>query len=46
MCFSDEPGIYVHGELGVRHEDVVYVTEDGASNMTKWTGSPEDPAVV
>lgn len=46
MCFSDEPGIYIRGELGVRHEDVIYVTEDGAANMTKWSGTPEDPAVV
>ena len=46
MCFSDEPGIYVPGELGVRHEDIIFITETGAENMTKWTGSPEDPAVV
>lgn len=46
MCFSDEPGIYVYGEMGVRHEDIIFITPDGAANMTKWTGSPEDPAVV
>ena len=46
MCFSDEPGIYIKGEIGVRHEDVVFITETGAENMTKWTGTPEDPAVV
>jgi Xaa-Pro dipeptidase len=46
MCFSDEPGIYVPGELGIRHEDIIFVTADGAENMTKWTGPPEDPAVV
>jgi Xaa-Pro dipeptidase len=46
MCFSDEPGIYVPGELGIRHEDIMFVTADGAENMTKWTGTPEDPAVV
>jgi len=34
------------GELGVRHEDIVFVTEAGAENMTKWTGPPEDPAAV
>jgi Xaa-Pro dipeptidase len=46
MCFSNEPGIYIPGELGVRHEDVMSVTEAGADVMTKWTGSPEDPAVT
>jgi Xaa-Pro dipeptidase len=46
MCFSDEPGIYLYGELGIRHEDIIFITEDGADNMTKWPGTPEDPAVV
>jgi Xaa-Pro aminopeptidase len=45
MCFSDEPGLYVPGELGIRHEDVIFVTESGAENLTGWTGTPEDPAV-
>jgi Xaa-Pro dipeptidase len=46
MCFSDEPGIYMPGELGVRHEDIIFITESGAENMTKWSGPPEEPAVV
>lgn len=46
MCFSDEPGIYIMGEIGIRHEDVIFITEQGAENMTKWTGTPEDPAVI
>ena len=46
MCFSDEPGIYIYGEIGVRHEDIIFITETGAANMTKWPGTPEDPAVV
>ena len=46
MCFSDEPGIYIPGELGVRHEDIIFVTETGAENMTKWTGPPHEPAVL
>ena len=45
MCFSDEPGIYIPGELGIRHEDIVFVTEAGAENMTRWSGTPENPAV-
>jgi len=46
MCFSDEPGIYVPGEMGIRHEDIIFITEDGAENMTKWSGTPEEPSVV
>lgn len=46
MCFSDEPGIYIYGEMGIRHEDIIFITDEGAENMTKWTGSPEEPAVV
>lgn len=46
MCFSDEPGIYVPGETGIRHEDIIFITDDGAENMTKWSGSPEEPAIV
>jgi len=29
MTFSDEPGIYIYGEFGIRHEDCFIVTEDG-----------------
>ena len=46
MTFTDEPGIYIPGELGIRHEDTVAVTESGCENLTKWSGTPEDPAVV
>jgi Xaa-Pro dipeptidase len=46
MCFSDEPGIYIPGEIGVRHEDIIFITASGAENMTKWPGTPEDPAVL
>jgi Xaa-Pro aminopeptidase len=33
MCFSIEPGIYLPGEFGVRIEDIVTVTEDGAQRL-------------
>jgi Xaa-Pro dipeptidase len=46
MCFSDEPGIYVPGELGIRHEDIIVIAEGGAENLTKWSGTPEEPAVA
>ncbi|MBW1688108.1 MAG: aminopeptidase P family protein [Deltaproteobacteria bacterium] len=46
MCFSDEPGIYIYGEMGVRHEDIIHITADGAESLTPWSGSPEDPAVL
>lgn len=31
---SDEPGIYINGEFGVRIEDMLFVTEDGSKNLT------------
>jgi Xaa-Pro aminopeptidase len=33
MCFSIEPGIYLPGEFGVRIEDIVTVTQDGAQRL-------------
>jgi Xaa-Pro dipeptidase len=45
MTFSDEPGIYIPGELGVRHEDIIVITGKGAENLTRWSGTPEEPAV-
>ncbi len=43
MCFSDEPGIYVPGEIGVRHECDFFVTPDGAELLDRWPHTPEDP---
>lgn len=37
--FSIEPGVYVEGRFGIRHEDVVVVREDGAEVLS---GLPRD----
>jgi Xaa-Pro dipeptidase len=36
MVYSDEPGIYIVGEIGVRVEDTLVCTEDGARSLTKF----------
>jgi Xaa-Pro dipeptidase len=43
MCFSDEPGIYIRGEFGVRLEDDMHITENGAELFTAPSKSIEDP---
>jgi Xaa-Pro dipeptidase len=43
MTFSDEPGIYIRGEFGVRLEDDMYITPDGAALMTPQSRSIEQP---
>ena len=43
MTFSDEPGIYLPGEFGVRLEDDMVITENGAELMTPQSPSLEDP---
>jgi Xaa-Pro aminopeptidase len=34
MTFSDEPGIYQVGKFGIRLEDIMAITENGAEMMT------------
>lgn len=43
MTFSDEPGIYIRGEFGVRLEDDMHITENGAELFTPQSPSPEEP---
>jgi Xaa-Pro dipeptidase len=43
MTFSDEPGIYIRGEFGVRLEDDLVITEDGAELGTAQSRSLEEP---
>ena len=43
MCFSNEPGIYIFGEFGVRLEDCLYMTEDGPRLFTDFSPSIDAP---
>jgi len=43
MCFSDEPGIYIPGEFGVRLEDCWYMTAAGPKLFTPLAKSLEQP---
>ena len=40
QCFSIEPGIYVPGEIGVRIEDLVIVTDDGCEVLNRYEKAP------
>jgi len=43
MVFSDEPGIYLKGEFGVRLEDEMHITDDGAELLTPPSRLLEQP---
>ena len=43
LCFSDEPGLYVPGEFGIRLEDCWYMTEKGPKLFTPLARSLDDP---
>jgi Xaa-Pro dipeptidase len=43
MCFSDEPGIYIFGEFGVRLEDCLYITAEGPRLFTALSPALDDP---
>jgi Xaa-Pro dipeptidase len=43
MCFSDEPMIAIYGEFGIRLEDCLYVTEDGAKYFSQPSPAIDKP---
>jgi Xaa-Pro dipeptidase len=43
MTFSDEPGVYIRGEFGVRLEDDLHVTDGGAELFTPQSPALEQP---
>jgi Xaa-Pro dipeptidase len=44
MTFSNEPGIYIYGEFGIRIEDCFVVTDDGAKMLGgKLSTAIDDP---
>lgn len=46
MCFSDEPGIYIFDEFGIRLEDCFYMTEKGPVLFTQLSRSLDEPFAV
>lgn len=43
MCFSNEPMIVVPGQFGIRLEDHIHMTDEGAQWFTKPGNSPTEP---
>ena len=43
MCFSDEPGLYIPGEFGVRLEDCWFMTASGPKLFTPLAKSLDEP---
>jgi Xaa-Pro dipeptidase len=43
MVFSDEPGVYIKGEFGIRLEDELHITETGAELLTAPSPALEHP---
>ncbi len=43
MCFSNEPGIYIFGEFGIRLEDCLYMSEDGPQLFSALSPSIDKP---
>ncbi len=43
MCFSDEPMIAIYGEFGIRLEDCLHITADGAKFFTQPSPAIDKP---
>jgi Xaa-Pro dipeptidase len=43
MTLSNEPGLYFPGRFGVRLEDIVLITADGADHFGDWQRAPTSP---
>jgi len=43
MCFSDEPTIAIYGEFGIRLEDCMYITAEGARMFTRQSPAIDQP---
>jgi len=43
MTFSNEPGIYKYSEFGIRLEDIMVITEEGAELYTPQAATPACP---
>ncbi len=43
MCFSNEPGIYIFDEFGIRLEDCLYMNEDGPQLFSALSPSIDKP---
>ncbi len=43
MCFSDEPGLYIPGEFGIRLEDCWFMSETGPQSFTPFARSIDEP---
>jgi Xaa-Pro dipeptidase len=43
MCFSDEPGLYIPGEFGIRLEDCWHMTDQGPKLFTQLAASIDHP---
>jgi Xaa-Pro dipeptidase len=46
MTFSDEPGIYLRGDFGIRLEDDMLITDHGAELFTTQSPSLQDPFAI